>query len=1702
MIALIVLMPISSMSVFAETGLTVDFSVPEITNQPEQDITITTSAGASVYLFINGEQETFGLANINGTITFLNVRLTANENFVKVRVQKDSEAKELEKKVILDTESPEFSITDIPAVWNSTRLMINGSVDEPSTLSFSVLTKEDLTPPAKVAGLSVIGVSDKSVKLSWEANTERDLSEYAIYRDDVRVGKTNGIEYTDINGLNSSTIYSYAVSGVDKSCNEGEKSVSVQATTLAGSFVPINTTIAQLSCSAFNFKKNVSVNGMFTEEITLGDGTNFISIIVSDSLGNSNTIEKKTVVDTKPPKILTTNLNSLSPTYTPEVKITGTVEKREGELVRVYVYINDETEPSYNTLVNSDESFSVGITLRQEAISTYSSSNGGATASAETSWTNNVKIVAVDEVGLKDEKSAAITYEFCGEGMWWDVELGDVTPAMLNPRLMIEGAEVIGFGFKLNWLGDGNVSVSKPSIKTKTISSEMDKDYDQKMASGMNIQWNSRTKSGYATVKIRNLGSIVSKGDNVTMLEKENNLSDHRIGDCTLPGFGCVKLLVEMNIDFNSKQLEELYGGKTDIGIQVPRNQRNCITIEIPIDRRLPSDKIPKAFLENSIKFFDTVIDGIDTVLKPLNTVKKVAFFRCMGSWIADYVMIFQEKFTCNVNAITGGGFTLAIAQTGQCKTEYSSDSTKQDACQTCSDAIQNRYDFEKNMKLVCDRVFCPAAPTFQKYVKDHSNVTVEGAKVVKKAGNLFKSFYNAQGKASDCSKMDPNQLMYGGPNSNTGLFSITKAYNEGTDKEYCSKLHPYDPKCCAYEYMSEWDSACVVMNELAQSKCIAAQNENVNTQTENNADSDCTTRNKIWNAAIGFCDAQANITTDVINSGYVYSEKSTIYEQKGLKDEKDRKIYYRVLTPSEANENRYVIERGYLTTEISNIEDVENLEKGKASKVNVNSVFEPDTSAGAEGEVTTYFFDEDPKTGEMKQKKISTIIALTTDQAAFGVDFTKASGITDTTVIKKVYEKVQSSIGIVDKEYVADPTSSFARSMQCVCLPGITSYLTLYRNVAVAAKGCLQSILYTGDGSAGMCRSLLSQYICDLIWDLINCFTKKYGTGFAFSSRESAGGIGNVLGAITKSGSEVQNTISGRYGRTSMFQTMFNERKLINSMCLWAFTGTWTFDFNAMLEQDTATAIQSIGKVFPCTRRFVSYNPSSMPVPGLTTWTYSFSGILFAGSDLTYSVEFVCSNGPDSDCAQTGEQSTRVSVKNVEGTGSMYLSKGQTAQFEEFKTLPNIRYDQVILRWQSTKASGANYSGESVCNIREVGKAPDVCQLDPAVGRFRCGFDLNSESWINFIKLPYPKYPTVNNKVSNKFVFERTGDKINFEAEIQQAKPKNEEGMSDDQYKKTVYMKISTPDGREIFPEQPVAKFTTEGTSTQTIPGDEYSIPWEKNWFTGATTTRTCTALTAGSSNIIKDSDKTKFFGEKEIRPLITIQGLIVTFTTDTLIYNEGNNFYYQTGVYNTDQRTFTVQGNRQPCLVYEPTNKIVNCGGQTIRLSVFDKEYNNYIIYSCPQTTSAAGLACDSAVKQWIAYFTVKEYMDDGSGNYVESEQSSMDSNGKAWDNIPVVFNVACMETAATPTGETTPDPTKITFSTYDLVVDSVHYIFAKYNNNYVYMKNDTKVYYMIKTDNSVYEWKDNRWVTITDNTISDNIIKVNSYRIANNI
>jgi fibronectin type 3 domain-containing protein len=131
----------------------------------------------------------------------------------------------------------------------------NGESNRSSTKS--ITTQTDTIIPAIPEGFSITSISSitrTSVALKWDQNTESDLDHYNIY-----YGKDSGSEENKaeadadatsitISGLTSSTRYFFAITAVDSSENESEKSNELVVDTLTdllAPFIPVIT--AQLS---------------------------------------------------------------------------------------------------------------------------------------------------------------------------------------------------------------------------------------------------------------------------------------------------------------------------------------------------------------------------------------------------------------------------------------------------------------------------------------------------------------------------------------------------------------------------------------------------------------------------------------------------------------------------------------------------------------------------------------------------------------------------------------------------------------------------------------------------------------------------------------------------------------------------------------------------------------------------------------------------------------------------------------------------------------------------------------------------------------------------------------------------------------------------------------------------------------------------------------------------------------------------------------------------------------------------------------------------------------------------------------------------------------------------------------------------------------------------------------------------------------
>ncbi len=154
-------------------------------------------------------------------------------------------------------------------------------------VSYNSDFEPDSIQPSQVTGLGATTISMSQIDLDWNANPEPDISHYRVYRDGVLIAQNIGTSYSDV-GLNPLTSYTYEVSAVDSSINEGLKSNPATAMTEEGGdpdlvvineFLPDpNTLYSEEWVEFYNPQSlGVDLSGYILDDITTG-GTNPYSI--------------------------------------------------------------------------------------------------------------------------------------------------------------------------------------------------------------------------------------------------------------------------------------------------------------------------------------------------------------------------------------------------------------------------------------------------------------------------------------------------------------------------------------------------------------------------------------------------------------------------------------------------------------------------------------------------------------------------------------------------------------------------------------------------------------------------------------------------------------------------------------------------------------------------------------------------------------------------------------------------------------------------------------------------------------------------------------------------------------------------------------------------------------------------------------------------------------------------------------------------------------------------------------------------------------------------------------------------------------------------------------------------------------------------------------------------------------------------------
>ncbi|MBI4451782.1 fibronectin type III domain-containing protein [Candidatus Woesearchaeota archaeon] len=1638
-------------------NLTAD--IPRYAKADRIDVRGTSKPFSKLTLSVNGAKQRALDVEGDGSFTFIGVHLPQNENELLLEaVDQSAASSQATYKVTIDAVPPKLLLTPIPKFAKEPALLLKGNVSEAAKITWTVSSAKDAAAPQKVKGLSTKDVTETSVTFSWEPSNATDLREYAIYRDGKRIATSTAAEFIDT--LISNKTYRYRVSAVDASCNEGALSESLVVATKPGGFGSETLTDAiNITCEALEDAIDVEA-GPVELSVQLQEGKNTVRITATDAAGNKAVMENMTTLDTSPPVFLENNLDRLSPSYSDSVRITAKLS----EPAIVLVFINNDTKPVAVEATDADGNFDKRIQLRREI--KKSGAEKRVTLAIEDAYVNNIRLEAIDASGQKAvEGPVEILYARCGTAGPFSITFSKPQPDILTPRLILEGFQQIGFNMNLTYRGGYNATVLHANVAPIQLSGEDDKKYDHSWVTVNPTMFQGSNKLlSYIQVNFQSIDPLPEQ-QNATYFQREQALSEHRIEECKIPLFGCVKLLLQAEIEYEERIPRRLTAGVPQLTGEDTQpqkgRQRTCVDVEVSIDRRIDPTIIPNSLVEGAVKFLDKIIGAIDTVLEPLITIGTYLLYTCfaMSAWL--YMKFVNERWQCDVSralAIFGdAGFDKGIAEAGLCGVFYPEDKegVKNAACMKCQTAVQSRMNFENTHHSVCDRVACPSAPTLQYYIKQTEPASeieipdtrmlppnypyvmnVEGRKKLFAGSNC--GFYDEAGEgAIDIGYTGGGRQ--GDVNAKKGIKEIYLDYlkHQGDKEETltavskinCNGLHPATPECCGFEYQKTWGSSCGVpglletFDELKESACLAAQQANDVRGLEAAASRAGNTMQckSLFNSVAGFCEPDTGKPVgDILPTGLQYKERKHPSTWGG------NEVYVQIKPAADGKGYRitrgYVVERAVYERLKSGDK---NLDASQTEYLNAKLTFYKD------GKDLSQFFDA-AKHPNAELAKAGFSRALCEDDV---------TGCPPTTT-NQAYDEIRSRIGITDKEYIVRPDQEgILRSIQCVCIPAITSYLKFWKGVLSAVRNCFQSLQLTGDGNAGLCQAVLSQYMCDLLYDLISCFTQKYSNP-GLGRRVGTGGIGDVIGALTGAGSDMSRSISSRYGKTALYKTMFIDRKLLHSVCMFAFTGTWNLDVRGLFEQTVEDIpIKSQAVLYPCTRRFTSFNPVTSPA-GLTSWVYHIGAGLAAGADLNFYLELKCSNSlrcqprdgfKDGRCDCFSKQERTIQIP----LGSGQLKKGEIfgtgAEGEIFQPIQAggdesyVRYDKAVLRWEYTDAAGQLITEKQDCDVGLVGgDAPAFCQFEPYTATFRCDVGIGQFAGIRFNAEPTPVYPQGIDAY-------RLGDPVQFRLDMQQQFPAKRECVANCEYTKFLTYKLKnqhgdviadsgTGEGLDVRPT-PIALNTNGQILRTDLPGTVVARP-----FFG----RKAAQILPGT--IVKPEGDANMVLSAAAAPNTGPQKFVVVFLKNGYeIYETTGNFNANGGYVQGDRKAGTLAnpagwGYYQKGAVLDSkigqTPNVFSYGGITmtvsdaiyvpLRINNIDTAREVFINYQAILTPESA--VCDpNKPTEWKLQFTVFDASKlAGGGYFYDPNQISTDPSTKnPVQTREIPFNVVCSET-----------------------------------------------------------------------------------------
>lgn len=808
------------------------------------------------------------------------------------------------------------------------------------------------------------------------------------------------------------------------------------------------------------------------------------------------------------------------------------------------------------------------------------------------------------------------------------------------------------------------------------------------------------------------------------------------------------KLHFPFMLQFSYKYVDP-YTGDT-----ITPTQKECFIMTMDIEKSIPADKYINEKLINDL------IGGIDSIQASFRQIKEFLvkwtpkiLIGCIISWLVVFITLWQTKISVYITNNFAASGTLGavgfLANTAKLKAalndlapyQYYPEGKDEENCgkvlkdhefckdttctaeneparlTKCKATLGSLRTFNTVWSLshwICDRVACPNAPTMFSHVAGYKDIITGSTK-------------------SNCCKAD-NLGTATAPSGNTAPPAATTGtpVGGGVCRQAFSTLKPSEQDTSYLYSMEEYQKA---GGEGADAAISACKSEYEST----------------WNSVcvLPFGE-ELGFLGDAFHSEYFKATKYRLGKDlaKGWCESP--------FVPIVGNSQNEVI------AQYTNLKCEGNIKLNKVSKPKGDS-----TDINQQGCVDLYTqqYGHPP---EGCQYAVSNGVLYNLDCKVEGdsrVLYPKQ--VTDEAEKKQVLDSnsdLKKQMDAKKDQVVEKPTSGIITAFRCGCLTSILGFVNQWTNILQAIKTCLVSLKDKKEITAGMCHAVLTQYLCDLIYQAIGCIVQLAGAGLgARQEATNAEGGPNAFGLLYDAGSSVSDAVSNRYGATTMYNVMFNQKKLVYSICLAAFTGDWDFEgmFDSMVS-DFVTAQDSTVMIYPAERTYITSSPLS-PELGRATYSYHFAAMISAGADIDYQIFLVCSNdnscgrfaGGDTACdcnptkgSKLGKQEiplTRWGINGARATRpSGRLTQGQLLNDEWYVTVSGkdgfgVRFDKILVRY--TYNTGREIkTGEFAKDISESPSSspPVTCQWSILFGEFKCSFAIGNtvDAWFD----PLPK--------------------------------------------------------------------------------------------------------------------------------------------------------------------------------------------------------------------------------------------------------------------------------------------------------------------------------------------------------------------------